>query len=767
MNTKVQKIKIEYAKFRTNGFILDFLVKSLGIEQKDEKLQRVYQRFIKEEDISSQEYHDTLNIIIEDILYVFFENRDDSVYKYFEDLIKQFFKYNNYIKVQNETLATSQKELDFIIIMNIIIPFINLLELSTSKKISIIELIPDKKTSVQKLFNILSHSVDGNIKELLNNILECNKTTAYDGIKKDINNWLDGKSRPNNEHIKLISQLSEFTNKFTYNELKIYLQISKIIQYLYDKTINYFTDIQTKQLIKYFEFCPNLNIHKYFLDTTNKKVFKDQFDVQIKSISNIEFKTYSILLAPIYIATLPSDGKIKENEDKLTIDLKTFEDKYYIENNPYYSFLKARYYAQKRDYKEATKYYLIALEYGKNCMGIHIQSIIKEGLFVSAQDTRKNQVDLINAKSNFTKFYKEAYFYKLIDDLPDEISIYFLNDMKKQFDIYFKNLFENNVKVKNTKFTNITPNFAIGLTKDIKNIKIDYTKPDKLIKDTYPNPMPQLIHCASVGNYDCVKKLVENGADVNLLKKSDNASALLLSFPEYIIYPFNKDFKNIVKFLIPKMSKNTLNTRLIKQKETALSYAMEYGLVNIVKLLIKYGIDLNQRVTISEYSPLYMSIKYIRYSKNGINNKNSKFKTIPSYESLKERKILAKVNKFLNGVFDEERDKDLELKTKDEKGFSEVIKSMIIKEYKKRKNEYYEIFYLIVNELDNVDIPQESTQSDFTMTPLVFATELNEVELVKSLLDKGANIDYYTTEGARAYDYAVQNNNKELMELLE
>jgi hypothetical protein len=135
--------------------------------------------------------------------------------------------------------------------------------------------------------------------------------------------------------------------------------------------------------------------------------------------------------------------KTQELENTLIENFTKFEANYNIENNPYYSFLKARYYAQKRKYKEATKHYIVALIYGKNCMGMHIQFIIKEGLFVSAQDTREKQVDLINAKSNFTEFYKEAYFHKLLDRLPDKISIFFLNDMKKQFDIYFRYLYPN------------------------------------------------------------------------------------------------------------------------------------------------------------------------------------------------------------------------------------------------------------------------------------------------------------------------------------
>ena len=48
---------------------------------------------------------------------------------------------------------------------------------------------------------------------------------------------------------------------------------------------------------------------------------------------------------------------------------------------------------------------------------------------------------------------------------------FFLLDIKKQFDIYFKNLFPG---IRKSKATNITSNFATVVTKDLENIKIDF-----------------------------------------------------------------------------------------------------------------------------------------------------------------------------------------------------------------------------------------------------------------------------------------------------
>jgi ankyrin repeat protein len=82
--------------------------------------------------------------------------------------------------------------------------------------------------------------------------------------------------------------------------------------------------------------------------------------------------------------------------------------------------------------------------------------------------------------------------------------------------------------------------------------------------------------------------------------------------------------------------------------------------------------------------------------------------------------------------------------------------------YHSSLNNAYKIFYLILEHTEKVD-----TSHKKGITALIFATELNEELLVKKLLDKGANPDYYTIENHRAYYYARVNKNIKLMGLLE
>ena len=738
-------MKIEYSRYPTNGVILDLMLKGLGLKHKDPNFRKLYNRFLKEENISVDEYYDTQNTIISDIESVFkiddAKNQDSlSV----EELIKGFILYFNTIKVENITQNISQEQLDFNLIIETFIPKLAIL-LQSDKKNIIQNIIPtETQGSVQILLQVVKSDLLNNadIKELLADILSKQNYKGYDTINKNINNWLSGKSIPNLEHVRLIGRLSESTKHFTNNELNNFLQIAKIIQFLYDKSINYFGIKLTDLLIEYFVFFIEsikflLNLaddrqHKNAYESINIQTFLYTIDSIDKS-KNSEYKALlndlyynqkillidNVLLQSISNKTMPSALKSVKLEEELLCDIEKITSMYDVENDPYFSFFYARYWAQKREYKKATELYLIALKYGKNCMGHYIKSIIKEGLIVSAQDTRKKQIDLINAKSSFTKFYKEAYFYKLIDDLPTEINQYFLSDMTKQFDIYFENLFsdtnENAKKI-------LTPNI---MANDMNNINIDYKKPNRLITKNIPNPISQLMYCANNENLECVKKLIANGADVNFLKSNDNATALIVALQAIESHNMHENKNNsellkIVKVLIKNMSQNALYAKLVKKQESALSLAITLGLVDIVHLLIDHGLDIeSQRLTIDRSTPLVLSIMCIKLSKQ--TNIDVQFPV-----SKEERIKLAKaINIFGNAIYTEELDEQLK------RIISQLSKKSTINPYKNNQEDRYKIFDLILNYTKDIDFVDK-----YNKTALIYSKEIGEEYLVEEILKR-------------------------------
>lgn len=843
----MQKIKIKFSKHRTNGFILDFLIKSLDIYQKDDT--KTYQRFIKEDEISAQEYHDTQDKIISDIIYDFLGSYTHKEYEYYEKLMNEFLSFYNLYKLHNETLATSQKQLDFLTAINLFIPFLSHLVfdrlLKQKRELTLIDsILPDEKeNSIQKFFKLLESTFEEKIslKDEIYKILDDNYKN-YNLKKEDYNNWINGKNLPNREHINILSTLAKFSNKFSEIDLNTLFKIAKIIQYLYSKSKEYFGTELTNLLVKHYKtiamlsyleitnklemFKQNLQTKKsdllevylqryyynnfnlfymldYFVknsDSSNKvkemqeyilnnrnefdilyKIKEESFITKISSFLPIDlfykdsdlftvisidekdidktFFEYKQLTSKLYEYVAPTNKKDEHTEFKFLKALKEVEERFDIEYNPYCLFMKARFYAQKREYKKSTEYYLEALKYGKNVVGINIKDIIREGLFVSSQSTRNVQIDLDKASSPFRKFYNQAYFYKLLESLPEKINQYFLLDMQKQFDIYFKNLFP---EVKESTLQNITSNLSASLTKELENIKIDFNNPNKWIKIGYSNKVTQLMHCCQLSEIDDVKKLLKANVDVNEQKLNDNCTALICSFG--ITYTTEKQVE-IMKLLIPKMSTEALNAKLTKRKETAMSFAIEQGLVDIVELLIENNLNLNEKCTLDEISYLYYCIQLIQFSNFELDN-YSNFLEYASKSVSSSKEELSKIiqaNPLINNIFDNEIKLDLSemINNLEHKSIGDEFQKFNNKRYKDNSRNYYKIFDLLVDKLSNVDIRERNG-----FTPLVFATEINDTYLVKRLLEKGANIDYYTNQNMRAYDYAKFNKNEELMDLL-
>ena len=844
----MQKINIEFSKHRTNGFILDFLIKSLEVFQKNDS--KTYQRFLNEDEISAQEYHDTQDTIISDILFTFFDSFKNKDYEYYEKLINEFFKFYNLYKLNNETLATSQKQLDFITIINVFIPFINHLFFDRLLKykieLSLIDsILPDEKeNTIQKLFKLLESTFEDktNLKDAIYKILDDNDKN-YNLVKEDYDNWINGKNIPNMKHLNILSELAKFSNKFSENELKILFIFAKLIQYLYSKSKEYFGVELTSLIIKHYKIISMINflqvsnklnifinsckaknfeqikiyleqyfyqsmdlfymldyfvknndylnktedMKKYIHENRNKfdilyKIDEKTFFNKIENIlpityfyrnsvvcdsSNItiqdiakNFYEFSQESSKLYIYVEPTNKKNEKSETNFLEVLKKLENKFNLEKEPYSLFLKARYYAQKREYKKSTEYYLKALKYGKNTIGINIKDIIKEGLFVSAQNTRNEQIDLDKASSPFRKFYNEAYFYKLLESLPKKINQHFLLDMQKQFDIYFKNLFP---RVKESSNIFLSSNFLVTNTKDFENVKIDFDNPNKWIKKDLPNKITQLMHCCQLSKIEDVKKLLQANVDVNTKKLNDNCTALICCFGNN--YNITENQFEIMELLIPKMSIDALNAKLIKKNETAMSYAIENGLVDIVKLLIDNNVDLNEKCTLDEISYLYYCIQLIYFSNLNLDDYLNflRYGSKSVSSSQKESSKIIQANPLINNIFDNEIQLNLSnmINNPRHKPILDDIQKVNHKRYKDNSKNYYKIFDLLVDNLSNVDIRERNG-----FTPLIFATEINDTYLVKRLLEKGANPDYYNNFNYRAYDYAKLNKNEELMDLL-
>ena len=839
-NTLDTKIKTEKARFRTKGFLLDILLKSLDIEFNDEQKRKIHQRFVQEEKIGCEEYKDILELNISRIYQYFFDDKSTKINEQdFIATVKEFFFFYNTLVTEEETLNASQKQLDFIVCANVLLPLIALFFGKALQHKYFIDILLDTKNQdshMKRMFDFAEGETKQNIKNAMKDYFnEQENDLGYDTINKNIDGWYKD-IMPNDQYLQDIVQCLPTFELFPDHRTALQiLKVTKLVQILTKRAQEYFGKELTSTLVDHFRYIVYLH-DKQPSSKIDEEIFKNYYAYyinpnrlvaeELSNVSNVSnvskknnlqqivqdqycleqdffilkekdffqhldlilpiqhFKTQLIIneyrpmlidlvsddsvdfLTQMDLDVLLSDKKTSNKEKNFLYCSKQYADKYDVVDDPYYSFLQARYFAQKREYKNSIEHYKIALEYGKNTLGRHLKSIVREGLVVAAQITTK-QVSKLTGKDDFAKFYRQAYFYNLIEDLPEKISPHYLNDAKKQCHLYFKNLFPN---TKLYDKEEAARNMGLIPTKSLGSVRINFKKPDKLIKAVYKNDMTQLMHCAFIGDVDNVRLLLEQGANASYQREIDNYTALIASLENLPPHnwkeePHKDKHIEIAKLLILKMSKEALNAKLVKKQETALSYAIQSGLFEVVKLLVEHGVDLVSKATLNELTPLYLSIQSLPL------DRKEHRKRFPPHNPLMEKDSLKKIRDVYlapNALLDEDKQKVVEHIQQDpslqstQKILSETMLSMQYEFALQNQDSIYSIFDLLLKACpESINI---ACHNGFT--PLIFATEKNDERLVKALLENGANPDHYTLHNNNAYEYAQKNQNETIMEML-
>lgn len=491
---------------------------------------------------------------------------------------------------------------------------------------------------------------------------------------------------------------------------------------------------------------------------TNPKHIISLTEPQILELLDKSFESYAKAQGKLFTASLPDKPL---NEKAFTDGLEEVESLNAYKNDPYLHFMQGRFYAhkardshtkdkQKELLKKAQEHYLSALEYGKGVMGENYKKVVEEGMAVSANLTRQNELDVNNAKAPLSKFYKSAYFLGLVSQ-ADDVG-YLVQDFRHKFTLLFHKdeqgiLEQKRAKKQEKKFALFSPNHFTTDDETLKNLPIDFTKPNKMLT-IYPNPVSQLAHTCGILDVESSKRLIDSGANVNW-RKDDGGSVLIFAL-QGLGEPERQHYNEAQK-------QKALNTRLRKKKHTALSFAIALGLVEVVKLLLDSGVDMDAHTCDKgNQSALYYCLQCIAWAKGNM----SDLSAISAMS--KEQIIAASKGSLSESIFDDETLRNMyEMFNHPE--LSQATSAMITKGHNRFLQEYYAIFDLLLESTSNVDNVEKDC-NDFT--PLLFATEIGEVECVKKLIAKGADKEHKNSDGYNAYAIAEHFHHIELMSLL-
>lgn len=262
---------------------------------------------------------------------------------------------------------------------------------------------------------------------------------------------------------------------------------------------------------------------------------------------------------------------------------------------------------------------------------------------------------------------------------------------------------------------------------------------------------------AKIGEIDEIKKLIENGSDINYVHNEKNSLCVACEHGRL----------DIVKILYKAGAKYPENEQ---NYDTPLAYASYYGYVNIVKYLIKKYLISDEYVKHSIYCAVHENnIDVLDY-----------FLTLGyNLDFVPNNPLLAACNNKNIDAIDRLLNAGANVNVYSEKPLIynmvtinnlDIIKRLVMfgGDINAKYKEYTPILLACINNCTEVakfliemgcDI---NCCNNLNRTPLMYACKNNNIQLVKLLIKYKADINFLDKDGKKAIDYINDANNDEI-----
>lgn len=249
-----------------------------------------------------------------------------------------------------------------------------------------------------------------------------------------------------------------------------------------------------------------------------------------------------------------------------------------------------------------------------------------------------------------------------------------------------------------------------------------------------PNLNELFLSSIDSGNYQLVSYLLLKGADPNYINKKDS---IRFEYSALMLATFNGDF-NIVNLLIIKGADVNYKTT---DGTNALIVAAKRGYYNIAELLIKNGSNINNRTSYKS-SALFEAVKQLNDSIANLLIENKAQINVNNRFNLTPLQYSAGYNLLyfnLNGENNIDKDIDAFI-------------------HHSKANKISEMLINAGADLNVKDI--------YGFTPIMVATQLNNLELVKILCKAGADLNLASYDGVTPLMYANSMKYAEIARIL-
>ena len=418
-----------------------------------------------------------------------------------------------------------------------------------------------------------------------------------------------------------------------------------------------------------------------------------------------------------------------------------------------YCWVLARFYLLQGNYKKAVPIYLSAVEEASFRAGTDQASLLKEAMAVVASfGTLPQLKHLKETQISLGLLSRPA------PEDPALVAPWEVGSLTRQFSQLFP---------PSGRFPGASPIPAPsplgGLWLDSESYGRDgksYLKPvlnkpdrERTLRDRQGNKRkaPQLIWCATFGQVDDVKALLEAGASVDVLDKN-GASALLCALQRALDVNDRSVLDVLLK--VPHLPA-TLNRPTDKKHLTPLLVAIELGDTSVVERLLEMKADPNQRGNIISQTPLYLCIEQFGY-------------LLPTervernWHDAEQRPYVAEISRRYGSVLSLPPEL---LRTRRSQAIMSALKHALLQQARARHTEA-SLLVMIDLLLQSGARPNDQTP-ELGRTPLHLAAEFDAAAGFERMLAKGGNPTLCDYDGNDCQKIASEFNSPNVLSLLD
>lgn len=409
------------------------------------------------------------------------------------------------------------------------------------------------------------------------------------------------------------------------------------------------------------------------------------------------------------------------------------------ESTYFYHWMKARLELHCGHLDLAVEEYEQAFDQVIYRQGENAKSIIQEALIASCRMEKPNKTFINRLRRMAGMLNLDVMPNGPVNDTSKkkalDIEDWEVAAFARQFDFYF---------TKESFFSNAT--YPENLHKSVgvchisdNDFSVDLKKPNKKLKvgkfGSQEKKIPQLTYFTMTHNTEVVDELLRKGADVNKLS-SNCESALLFAVQEMQVNVFPiKTMKDDIFWMLAEHEHTvkTLDSVTTKRKLTPLGCGVQTGRLEVVQKLIEMGSTVDRRHEVSNETPLFTVIAMIgRYTRpEEFENVNKQMQ----FSDLRLQFIRAHGAGFVPHDFEQLK-----------QFVQNISQDEDVQQYSSMINQYQQnnlIKYASADELriiaryliEQGANPNAKHNGELEgYTPLMFAVELDEVDLVHTML---------------------------------